>query len=88
VGQCAQGCLRRPVGADAGRDLCGNRCDVDDAAGLLLEHHRNQRLAAQEGAAQVHLEYAIPERGRKFLEGNRRRADGCIVHQHITATEA
>jgi hypothetical protein len=63
-----------------------DRGDVDDLAGALLLHGRDDALAAEERAADMYVEHAL-EVGRRDLLDRPVLADAGIVDQNIDRAE-
>ena len=63
-----------------------DRCDVHDAASLLLHHLSGGGLREEERAREVRLDHAPPELGG-HLEHRREGEDPGVVHEHVEPTE-
>jgi hypothetical protein len=79
--------LGRRVGGHAARaGASGDRRDVDDLAGALLDHHAPGGLAAEEDAGEVRPHHGVPLRSREPVERGANPVAG-IVDQEVDAAE-
>ena len=73
--------------AQRARAQSRDRCDVDDAAAAVAQHHARGGLRAQECAAEVDVEHARPFVVRR-LEDRLEYGDAGVVDERVDATEA
>ena len=88
LGQPDHGVLAGAVDRDIGRaDQAGDRGGVDDAALVLLEHHRQHMLHAQEDADHVDVEHPAKRLQRIFRDRRDVALDAGIVVEHVDGAE-